>query len=69
MNVVEDYAKLWAKRENEELETLSEWVKSISGILQSRIRKIETTSSCLRFHQFVASSTLAGPSKTMGNPL
>jgi hypothetical protein len=32
VNDVEDYAKRWAKRENEELDTLSEWVKSIRGI-------------------------------------
>jgi hypothetical protein len=31
-----------AKRENEELETLSEWVKSVKGILKSRIRNIKT---------------------------
>jgi hypothetical protein len=42
MNAVEDYAKWWAKRENEELITLSEWVKSIRGILKSRIRNIKT---------------------------
>jgi hypothetical protein len=35
MNAVEDYAKRWATRENEELDTLSEWVKSIRGILKS----------------------------------
>jgi hypothetical protein len=27
INAVEDYAKRWAKRENEELDTLSEWVQ------------------------------------------
>ena len=42
MNAVEDYAKRWAKRENEEVDTLSEWVKSIKGILKSRIRNIKT---------------------------
>jgi hypothetical protein len=41
MNSVEDYAKRWAKRENEELDTLSEWVKSIRGMLKSRIRNIK----------------------------
>jgi hypothetical protein len=29
MNAVEDYAKRWAKREREELDTLTEWVQSI----------------------------------------
>jgi hypothetical protein len=42
MNAVEDYAKRWAKCENEELDTLSEWVKSIRGILKSRIRNMGT---------------------------
>jgi hypothetical protein len=42
IDVVEDYAKWWAKRENEELDTLSEWVKSKRGILKSRIRNIKS---------------------------
>jgi hypothetical protein len=42
MNSVEDYAKRWAKREKEELDTLSEWVKSIRGMLKSRIRNIKS---------------------------
>jgi hypothetical protein len=42
VNAVENYAKRWAKRENEELDTLSEWVKSIRGMLNSRIRNIKT---------------------------
>ena len=36
------YAKRWAKRKNEEVDTLSEWVKSVRGILKSRIRNIKT---------------------------
>jgi hypothetical protein len=42
MNAVEDYAKRWDKRENEELDTLSEWVKSVRGILKSRSKNIRT---------------------------
>jgi hypothetical protein len=42
MNSVDDYAKRWAKREKEELDTLSEWVKSIRGMLKSRIRNIKS---------------------------
>jgi hypothetical protein len=42
INAVDDYVKRWAKRENEELDTFSEWVKSIRGILKSRIRNIRT---------------------------
>jgi hypothetical protein len=34
--------KRWAKHENKELHTLSAWVKSIRGILKSRIRNIRT---------------------------
>jgi sugar-specific transcriptional regulator TrmB len=42
MNYVEDYAKRWAKLENEEFDTSSEWVKSMRGMLQSRIRNIKS---------------------------
>ncbi|XP_055999877.1 uncharacterized protein LOC130046520 isoform X1 [Ostrea edulis] len=42
MSSVEDYARRWAKYEKEELDTLSEWVKSIRGILKSRIRHMKT---------------------------
>jgi hypothetical protein len=42
MNDVEYYAKRWAKRENEELDTLSDLVKSIRWILKSRIINIKT---------------------------
>jgi hypothetical protein len=42
MNSVEDYGKRWVKREKEELDTLSEWVKSIRGMLKSRIRNIKS---------------------------
>jgi hypothetical protein len=37
-----DYANRWAKRKNEELDTLSEWVKSIRGILNSQIINIKS---------------------------
>lgn len=40
MNAVEDYAKRWAKSEKEELDTLSEWVKSIRCILKYRIKRL-----------------------------
>ncbi|XP_056012425.1 uncharacterized protein LOC125681516 [Ostrea edulis] len=42
MSSVKDYARRWAKYEKEELDTLSEWVKSIRGILKSRIRHMKT---------------------------
>ena len=42
MNSVEEYARRWAKYENEELDTLSEWIKCIRRILKSRIRHIKT---------------------------
>ena len=50
MNTVEDYVKRWAERENKELDTSSEWVKIIRGILKSLGKKlqifIQTTSMC-----------------------
>ena len=42
MNSVEDYARRWVKYEKEELDALSEWIKSIRRILKSRIRQICT---------------------------
>ena len=42
MNSVEDYARRWAKSENEAPDTLSEWIKSIRTILKSRIRFVKT---------------------------
>ena len=34
---VEDYARQWAKREKEDLDTLSEWMKSVRLLIQIRI--------------------------------
>ena len=39
MNCVEDYARKWAKPENEDLDTLSEWVKRVRSLIQIRIKK------------------------------
>ena len=40
---VEDYARQWAKREKENLDTLSEWVKSVRSLIQIRIKKTRST--------------------------
>jgi len=37
MDSVEDYARQWAKRE-EDLDTLSEWVKNVRLLKQIRIK-------------------------------
>ena len=37
MNTVEDYDMSWAKREDVEVDTLSEWVKSIRKLVKCRI--------------------------------
>jgi hypothetical protein len=39
MNSVKDYARQWAKHEKENLDTLSEWVKSVRSLIQIRIKK------------------------------
>jgi hypothetical protein len=39
MDSVEDYARQWAKREKEDLDTLSEWLKSVRSLIQIRIKK------------------------------
>jgi hypothetical protein len=40
MDSFEDYARQWAKREKEFLDTLSEWVKSVRSLIQIRIKKL-----------------------------
>ena len=39
MNSVEDYARQWSKHEKGDLDTLSEWVKSVRSSIQIRIKK------------------------------
>ena len=39
MDSVEDYARQWSKREKEDLDTHSEWVKSVRSLIQIRIKK------------------------------
>ena len=39
MDSVEDYARYWEKRENEGLDALSEWVKSMRLLIQIKIKK------------------------------
>jgi hypothetical protein len=36
---VEDYARQWEKREKEDLDTLSEWVKSVRSLIQIIIKR------------------------------
>jgi hypothetical protein len=40
MDSVEKYARRWANSEGEELDTLSEWIKSICKLLKSRIHHL-----------------------------
>jgi flavin-binding protein dodecin len=40
MDSVEDYARQCAKREKEDLDNLSEWVKSVRPLIQIRIKKL-----------------------------
>ena len=41
MDVYEEYARRWAKKEDVEVDTLSEWVKSIADVLKRRIRRLK----------------------------
>ena len=41
MNSVEEYARRWAKYEEEDVDTLSEWTKSVRGILKSRVKRLK----------------------------
>lgn len=38
-NCVEEHAKTWAKHEKEDIDSLSEWIKSIRCMLKSRIQR------------------------------
>ena len=40
MDSFADYARQWAKREKEDLYTLSEWVKSVRSLIQIIIKKL-----------------------------
>jgi hypothetical protein len=42
MDYVEDYARRWPKSEKEELDFLSEWVKSIRSTLKSSIKYVRS---------------------------
>ena len=41
MDACEEYARRWAKKEDVEVDTLSEWVKSIADVLKRRIRQLK----------------------------
>jgi hypothetical protein len=41
MNFVEGYANQWTKREKEDLDTLSECVKSVRSLMKIRIKKAQ----------------------------
>ena len=41
MDACEAYARQWAKKEDVELDTLSEWIKSIGEVVKCRIRRLK----------------------------
>ena len=41
MDACEAYARRWAKKEDVEIDTLSEWIKSIGDVLKRRIRQLK----------------------------
>ncbi|KAK3087212.1 hypothetical protein FSP39_003163 [Pinctada imbricata] len=43
MDSCEEYARRWAKKEDVQLDTLSEWIKLIIGLLLSRINRLKST--------------------------
>ncbi|KAK3083912.1 hypothetical protein FSP39_005205 [Pinctada imbricata] len=43
MDSCEEYARRWTKKEDVQLDTLSEWIKSIRGLLLSRIYRLKST--------------------------
>ena len=53
MDSVEDYARQWAKREKEDLDTLSEWVKSVRSLIQIIIKKKSVGLCALALNQSI----------------
>jgi hypothetical protein len=45
MDFVEEYTRQWAKREKEDLYTLSEWVKSVRSLIQIRMKNLSGSTS------------------------
>jgi hypothetical protein len=45
MDSIEDYARQWAKREKEDLDTLPEWVKNVRSLIHNRIKKLSGSMS------------------------
>ena len=41
MDACEEYARRWATKEDVEVDTLSEWIKSIANVLKCRIRRLK----------------------------
>ena len=41
MDACEEYARRWAKKEDVEADTLSEWIKSIADVLKRSIRRLK----------------------------
>ena len=41
MDAREEYVRLWAKKEEVDIDTISEWIKSIADVLKYRIRQHE----------------------------
>ena len=41
MDANEEYARRWAKKEDVEVDTISEWIKSISDVLKHKMRRLK----------------------------
>ena len=45
MDACEGYARRWAKKKDVDVDTLSDWIKSIADVLKCRIRDLNTLST------------------------
>ena len=43
IDACEAYARQWAKKEDVEIDTLSEWIKSIGEVVKRRIRRLKNS--------------------------
>jgi len=51
MDSVDDYARQWVKREKGDLDTLSEWMKSVRSLIQIRTKNLYEHSLCINSYR------------------
>ena len=67
MDACKAYARRWAKKEDIELETLSEWIKSIVYVLKRRIQRLKHSVTTIHESIFIDPDVVAERSRLYEN--